>query len=85
MSIVLQAYRELNSRIDFTNDTEKDPESLVLNKLVNSLKPLSRREIMNLVPQYGESTIKHVLAELRKHGKIKLIGKGRASRYVAND
>ena len=81
MSIVLQAYRELNTRIDFTNDTEKDPES----KLRNSLKPLSRRELMNLIPQYGESTIKHVLAELRKKNIIKLVGRGRASRYTVND
>ena len=85
LSIVLQAYRELNTRIDFTNDTEKDPESLVLTRLRNSLKPLSRRELMNLVPQYGESTIKHALAELRKQEKIKLVGKGRASRYIVND
>ena len=81
LSIVLQAYRELNTRIDFTNDTEKDPES----KLRNSLKPLSRRELMNLIPQYGESTIKHVLAELRKKNIIKLVGRGRASRYTVND
>lgn len=85
LSIVLQAYRELNTRIDFTNDTEKDPESLVLTKLRNSLKPLSRRELMNLIPQYGESTIKHVLAELRKKNIIKLVGRGRASRYTVND
>ena len=85
LSIVLQAYRELDSRIDITSDTEKDPESLLLSKITNSLKPLSRQELMNLVPQYGESTIKHALARLRKEGKIGLVGKGKASRYIAND
>lgn len=85
LSIVLQAYRELNSRIDFANDTERSPETLVLSRLNNSLKPLSRRELMDLIPQYGESTIKHALAFLRKQGKIKLLGKGRASRYVVKD
>ena len=85
LSIVLQAYRELDSRIDFTSNTEKDPESLLLSKIINSLKPLSRQELMNLVPQYGESTIKHALARLRKEGKIGLVGKGKASRYIAND
>lgn len=84
LSIVLQAYRELDTRIDFTNDTEKNPKILVLNALKNSLKPLSKREIMNLVPQYGESTIKHILADLRKEDRIKLIGKGPASRYAIN-
>lgn len=84
LSIVLQAYRELDTRIDFTNDTKKNPKILVLNALKNSLKPLSKREIMNLVPQYGESTIKHILADLRKEDRIKLIGKGPASRYAIN-
>lgn len=81
LSIVLQAYRELDTRIDFTNDTEKDPEILVLTKITNSLKPLSKSEIMDLIPQYGESTIKHALAKLRKNQKIELVGKGRSSRY----
>ena len=85
LSIVLQAYRELDSRIDITGDTERDPESLLLSKIINSLKPLSRQELMNLVPQYGESTIKHALARLRKEGKIGLVGKGKASRYIANN
>ena len=85
LSIVLQAYRELDSRIDFTNDTDINPESLILAKLSNSLRPLSRRELMGLIPQYGETTIKHALATLRKQHKIKLIGRGRASKYKTND
>lgn len=85
LSIVLQAYRELDSRIDFTKDVEKSPETLVMARLSERPQPLSRKEIMSLVPQYGESTIKHVLADLRKSGKVKLIGRGRASRYVNID
>jgi Fic family protein len=83
LSIVLQAYRELNDRIDFTKDTDRTPQELVLDQLTSNLKPLSRRELMELIPQYGESTIKHAIANLRRKGKIKLIGKGRASRYLA--
>lgn len=85
LSIVLQAYRELDSRIDFTSDTDKSPQAQVLSKLANSLKPLSRRELMNLIPQYGESTIKHALAELRQSGKVKMVGRARSSRYTIND
>lgn len=85
LSIVLEAYRELAGRIDFSNDTERSPEELILARLQSSLKPLSRRELMALIPQYEESTIKHALAVLRQAGKIKLIGKARASRYVVAD
>ena len=55
---------------------------MIIKSLQNSLKPLSKRDLMNLIPQYGETSIKHALAQLRRQGKIDLIGKGRASRYV---
>lgn len=82
LSIVLQAYRELNDRIDFTSDRTLDASEMIIKALQNSLKPLSRRELMNLIPQYGETSIKHALASLRQQQKIDLVGKGRASRYV---
>lgn len=82
LSIVLQAYRELNERIDFTGDRTLDASEMIIKSLQNSLKPLSKRDLMNLIPQYGETSIKHALAQLRRQGKIDLIGKGRASRYV---
>lgn len=82
LSIVLQAYRELNERIDFTGDRTLYASEMIIKSLQNSLKPLSKRDLMNLIPQYGETSIKHALAQLRRQGKIDLIGKGRASRYV---
>lgn len=81
LSIVLQAYRELDERIDFTGDRDLAASEMIINALQNSLKPLSRRELMDLIPQYKETTIKHALAQLRKEHRINLIGKGRASRY----
>lgn len=85
LSIVLQAYRELDSRIDFSRDAQIPSRDAVLNVLKSNLKPLSRHEIMNLLPQFSESTVKHTLAELRQANKIGLIGKGRSSRYIIND
>ncbi len=82
LSIVLQAYRELNERIDFTGDRTLDASEMIIKSLQNSLKPLSKRDLINLIPQYGETSIKHALAQLQRQGKIDLIGKGRASRYV---
>ena len=84
LSIVLQAYRELNDRIDFTSDRTLDASEMIIKALQNSLKPLSRRELMNLIPQYSETSIKHALASLRQQQKIDLVGKGRASRYILN-
>lgn len=81
LSIVLQAYRELDFRIDFTSDSDKSPASLVYQRISESVQPLSRRGLMILLPQYSESTIKHALAQLRHNHQIQLIGKGRASRY----
>ncbi|EEI71849.1 hypothetical protein HMPREF0496_0912 [Lentilactobacillus hilgardii ATCC 27305] len=50
--------------------------------LQQELKPLSRREISALVPQYSDVTIKRALINLQKTRQIKLIGLGRASKYI---
>jgi hypothetical protein len=47
-----------------------------------SFKPLSRREISALVPQYSDVTIKRALINLQKTRQIKLIGQGRTSKYI---
>lgn len=53
-----------------------------LSDLQQELKPLSRREISALVPQYSDVTIKRALINLQKTRQIKLIGLGRASKYI---
>ncbi|APX71481.1 Fic family protein [Companilactobacillus allii] len=84
LSIVLQAYRNLYERIDTLEDQPVSASDLVLKYLQSELRPLSKRDLIELIPQYSEITIKRALSELREQSIIKIIGKGRASKYVLN-
>jgi len=83
LSIILQAYRELNDRMHPVEPAKKaDASTLIINALKAELRPLSKRELMALVPNYGQSTIEHTLLALNKSQTIKKIGVGRSTKYV---
>ncbi len=84
LSIVLQAYRNLDERINIIEKIPDSASDLILHYLQDELKPLSKKELTELIPQYSEITIKRALADLRKQSLIKIVGKGRSSKYVLN-
>lgn len=81
LSIILQAYRDLNERINITQPQAKSAAELVLNALQRELRPLSKRELLPLVPEYSQRSIERALLELQIKQQIEKIGRGRATRY----
>lgn len=84
LGVVIKAYNNLNDRLSITAHQALSAKDLILRVMQEQLKPLSRSELVTLIPQYSDITIKRALVELRKEDKIKLIGKGPASKYVQN-
>lgn len=84
LSIILQAYRDLDERIKIIDESPGAASYLILHYLQDKLRPLSKKELTELIPQYSEITIKRALADLHKQSQIKIVGKGRASKYVLN-
>lgn len=84
LGVVIKAYNNLNDRLSITAHQALSAKDLILRVMQEQLKPLSRSELVTLIPQYSDITIKRALVELRKENKIKLIGKGPASKYVQN-
>lgn len=84
LGVILQAYLDLRERVGIMERQPASATELIVRKLQQELKPLSRRELAGLIPQYSDVTIKRALATLRKQGQVRLIGAGRASRYVLN-
>ncbi|MDN5966267.1 MAG: Fic family protein, partial [Lactococcus sp.] len=82
LGVILQAYRNLNDRLNLVQDKPVSATDLILTTLTQELKPLSRSELTALIPQYSDITIKRALSELKKSQRIKLIGKGRSSKYI---
>ena len=84
LGVILQAYRNLNDRLNLVQDKPVSATDLILTTLTQELKPLSRSELTALIPQYSDITIKRALSELKKSQRIKLIGKGRSSKYISS-
>ena len=50
--------------------------------VLNSLTPLSKSEICKILPDISPTTVEAVLGAMVKTGSIKLIGSGRATKYI---
>jgi len=81
LSIVLQAYRDLSERTQPTKSKDSAYNS-VLTNLQNELKPLSKRELTNLIPEYSQVTIERALNKLLNDNQIKKVGAGRSTKYA---
>lgn len=82
LSIIIKAYRDLIDRIGVVNHQKLSANDLVIKTLKQELKPLSKSDLVSLIPQYSEITIKRSLIDLQKLNKLQKIGKGRATKYI---
>lgn len=83
LGVVVRAYRELIERIGIVhNPKQLRADKLILKTLQQQLRPLSRAELVELIPQYSQTTIQRNLKKLKDEGKISAIGKGKNIKYV---
>ena len=50
--------------------------------ILNSLTPLSKAEICNILPDVSPTTVESVLGAMVREGRIEKIGQGRSTRYL---
>ena len=81
LGVVLKDYREFNERLSLVNQSDLPVDQLVLKTIRQALKPLSIKELTNLIPQYSEITIRRAVKKLRESNKITKYGKARATKY----
>lgn len=82
--ILFKCYKELHDRFILI-DGRKASKKVRIEKLVlDSIKPLSKIEIYKSLVDVSVTTIEKVLGELVKANKIRIIGKGRSTRYIRN-
>lgn len=84
LEVVIKAYNSLNDRLGVVAHQKLSASELILRVMQEKIKPLSRTELVALIPQYSDISIRRALSELREQGKIKLIGRGPASKYTLN-
>ena len=81
LGIVLKDYREFNERLNMVNQSDLPVDKLVLKTMRRILRPLSIKELTNMIPQYSEITIRRAIKKLRTDDKVIKIGEARATKY----
>ena len=80
---LLLCYKELDRHFAFTNNKKISKKSRIEASVLESLLPISKKEIQSLLPDVSPTTIEAVLATMLKGGLIRKIGAARNTKYVA--
>ena len=84
LSMLYMCYKELDKRFSAVNSGKITKKARIEATILNSLTPLSKSEICNILPDVSPTTVEAVLGAMVKDGRVKLIGKSKASRYLRN-
>lgn len=84
LGVILKAYEEADERFRLISEKKMSPAERVYFLIERSLSPLTKRELLEMCSDLSQRTVERALNDLHKTGKIKIIGKGRSSRYVMN-
>ncbi|AIZ57161.1 Fic/DOC family protein [Candidatus Methanoplasma termitum] len=79
---LFSCYKELDRRFDVVGDKRVNKGNRVEAAVLNSMAPISKAEISELLPDISITTIEAKLSELQKQGKIKKIGDKKSAKYM---
>lgn len=82
LSTLYMCYKELDKRFAVVNGKRITKKARVEAAVLNSLTPVSKAEICELLPDVSPTTVEAVLGNMIKEGSIRRIGQARASRYI---
>ncbi|HHT66912.1 MAG TPA: Fic family protein [Erysipelotrichaceae bacterium] len=80
--ILYQCYKEINKRFIVTKDGKEKKSERIEVVVLDSIVPISKREIQELLPDVSITTIELVLAKLIKSNKIYKIGTYKDAKYL---
>ena len=78
-------YKELDKRFGVVNSRKITKKSRIEATVLNSLTPISKAEICNILPDVSPTTVEAVLGDMVKNGRITRIGNSKATKYIRND
>ncbi len=81
---LFSCYKELDKRFATVNSKKISKTARIEATLLNSVLPISKKEIADILPDVSITTIEFVLAKILKEGKIIKSGEGRNTKYIRN-
>ncbi len=82
LTMLYLCYKELDKRFAVINSKKITKRARIEATVLNSLVPISKMEICNILPDVSPTTVEAVLGSMLKRGEIEKLGASRASRYV---
>ena len=77
-----KCYKELDQRFSVINGKRLKKNERIEQTVLNSVLPVSKTEICEILPDVSVTTIEATLGKLVKEGKVKKIGQSRSTKYV---
>ncbi len=85
LSTLFNCYKELDKRFSKVNGKKISKKVRIEKTVLNSLMPISKSEIHEILPDVSITTIEATLGRLVKKGIIRKVGKGPATKYLNNN
>lgn len=75
-------YKELDKRFAVIGNKKINKQSRVEATVLNSLVPVSKAEILKILPDVSQKTVELVLSQLVRDGAVQKVGSGRNTKYI---
>lgn len=82
LSTLYMCYKELDKRFAVVHGKRITKKARIEATVLNSLTPISKAEICEILPDVSPTTVEAVLGAMVKSGSIKRIGQARNTRYI---
>ena len=82
LSTLYMCYKELDKRFAVVNGKKITKKARIEETVLNSLTPISKAEICQILPDVSPTTVEAVLGAMVKTGSIQRLGAGRMTRYI---
>ncbi len=77
-------YKELDKRFAVIGSKKVTKQARIEATVLNSLTPISKADVLKILPDVSASTVEMVLGDMVRSGSIVKVGAGRATKYLKN-
>lgn len=84
LSMLYMCYKELDKRFAIINESKISKSARIEATVLNSVAPISKKEICNILPNVSPTTVEAVLGKMVKNGQILKIGSSKNLKYIRN-
>lgn len=82
LMILYKCYKELDTRFSTVNGKRLKKNQRIEQTVLNSVLPISKAEICEILPDISATTVEAVLGKMVKRGSVQKLGQSRNTKYI---